>query len=315
MKERGKLKKLQIHTDTDTEHDSNYKEVSSKNPDIEDCSHCPRWQLRKLDNKYLYDGYRVNYNTYSDLFRSIWDLHNETCNIWTHLIGALIFIWFIYFNFQNFLNPMEIKTKVVLNRLENYGDEATADFVIENIQIIIEKMFKLQSENKSRSQVLAVSIWSTMIREKKLNKFIGPQADKFSNALIDTDFFETFNKNLKTGPFFGFLFCAVICFTFSTLMHTFWIKSKKDSKIFLKLDYSGIAILIFGSICSGVYYAIPCLGFRFIFIYTTAFFSLLTLGMINLDKFRKTPKHMKAGLFIVQGCISILPILYWVYAT
>ena len=52
--------------------------------------HFPKWQT---GNKYstISEGYRVNYKSYWELFLSIFEFHNETLNIWTHLLGALFF--------------------------------------------------------------------------------------------------------------------------------------------------------------------------------------------------------------------------------
>lgn len=44
----------------------------------------PAW-LR--DNEYIVHGYRVDWSVW-DSIKSIWRVHNETGNIWTHLIGA-----------------------------------------------------------------------------------------------------------------------------------------------------------------------------------------------------------------------------------
>lgn len=45
------------------------------------------WQL---DNKYIFSGYRPETARYLDNFISLTFLHNETCNVYTHLIGALL---------------------------------------------------------------------------------------------------------------------------------------------------------------------------------------------------------------------------------
>ncbi|KAJ6242205.1 adiponectin receptor protein [Anaeramoeba flamelloides] len=50
----------------------------------------PKW-LRF--NHYIHRGYRVRY-TIKKTWKSLFSLHNETLNIWTHFIGAAIFIYF-----------------------------------------------------------------------------------------------------------------------------------------------------------------------------------------------------------------------------
>ena len=44
----------------------------------------------QIGNQYILKGYRKDYETYSDFFRSLFQVHNQVMNIWTHLIGALI---------------------------------------------------------------------------------------------------------------------------------------------------------------------------------------------------------------------------------
>ncbi|CCW69968.1 unnamed protein product [Phytomonas sp. Hart1] len=60
--------------------------------------------LHLRDNKYIITGYRAYYNT-KMCFLSIFRLHNETINIWTHLAGALIFVVLIVYLFRSLLIP------------------------------------------------------------------------------------------------------------------------------------------------------------------------------------------------------------------
>ncbi|KAF1313364.1 hypothetical protein FI667_g17433, partial [Globisporangium splendens] len=43
------------------------------------------------DNSYIRSGYRLNYSV-RDCFLSLFELHNETLNVWTHIIGSFIFL-------------------------------------------------------------------------------------------------------------------------------------------------------------------------------------------------------------------------------
>lgn len=42
------------------------------------------------DNHYIYTGYRTPSNSYLTSVSSLTHLHNESVNIWTHLLGALV---------------------------------------------------------------------------------------------------------------------------------------------------------------------------------------------------------------------------------
>lgn len=43
------------------------------------------------DNKYVFTGYRAD-TTFFQAFLSIFRLHNETGNIWSHLLGFMVFL-------------------------------------------------------------------------------------------------------------------------------------------------------------------------------------------------------------------------------
>ncbi|ETS86622.1 hypothetical protein PFICI_00450 [Pestalotiopsis fici W106-1] len=48
----------------------------------------PAW---RRDNAYILSGYRQSSNSYFGSFKSLFWLHNESVNIWTHLLGCLTF--------------------------------------------------------------------------------------------------------------------------------------------------------------------------------------------------------------------------------
>lgn len=45
-----------------------------------------------VSNDFIIRGYRINFNTFERLTKSLFQLHNETMNIWTHLLGAFFFV-------------------------------------------------------------------------------------------------------------------------------------------------------------------------------------------------------------------------------
>jgi hypothetical protein len=47
------------------------------------------------DNEYIKLGYRINFNTKRKILRSLFLLHNETVNVWSHLLGVIVFIGFL----------------------------------------------------------------------------------------------------------------------------------------------------------------------------------------------------------------------------
>lgn len=54
-----------------------------------------------VDNDHLHSGYRKNFHSKRKLVKSMCMKHNETMNIWTHFIGAIVFIFLIIFLIKN----------------------------------------------------------------------------------------------------------------------------------------------------------------------------------------------------------------------
>ena len=63
-----------------------------------------------IDNEYIQRGYRINFNSHGEIFKSLFMLHNESVNVWSHLIGVIIFfcllIWTIFYlnSLSSYLN-------------------------------------------------------------------------------------------------------------------------------------------------------------------------------------------------------------------
>ncbi|KAF5618250.1 hypothetical protein F25303_13066 [Fusarium sp. NRRL 25303] len=58
----------------------------------------PEW---RQDNKYILAGYRPLDANYLQVVKSLTFLHNETCNVYTHLIGAILLPFFATTRFQH----------------------------------------------------------------------------------------------------------------------------------------------------------------------------------------------------------------------
>ena len=52
---------------------------------------------------YIRTGYRINYHTPKLVFLSLFKIHNETFNIWSHLFGVFLYIYFAYLIYYWFI--------------------------------------------------------------------------------------------------------------------------------------------------------------------------------------------------------------------
>lgn len=72
------------------------------------------------DNRYIVRGYRKNFTSYRQILKSLCIPHNEVMNIWSHLLGAVAFLFLLIYVCMNL-----DKSKVVFDQIQrslDFGD-------------------------------------------------------------------------------------------------------------------------------------------------------------------------------------------------
>lgn len=185
-------------------------------------SNLPNWLQ---DNDFLHRGHRPPLPSFNACFRSIFRVHTETGNIWTHLLGCLAFIGIAAY----FLSRPHLEIQ-----------------------------------------------WQ----------------EKVVFAIF----------------FAGAILCLGMSFTF----HTVHCHSEKVGKLFGKLDYCGIALLIIGSFVPWLYYGFYC-EFQPKLIYLTLVIVLgVTAIVVSLwDKFGEPRfRCLRAGVFMGFGLSGVIPAIH-----
>ncbi|XP_004083071.1 adiponectin receptor protein 2 [Oryzias latipes] len=181
------------------------------------------------DNDFLLHGHRPPMPSFRACFKSIFRIHTETGNIWTHLLGCLFFLC-----------------------------------------LGLMYMFR---PNMS---------------------FVAPVQEK-----------------VVIGVFF---LGAILCLSFSWLFHTVYCHSEGVSKVFSKLDYSGIAFLIMGSFVPWLYYSFYCTPQScFIYLMIVCVLGMAAIFVSQCDFF-STPQYrgVRAGVFVGLGLSGVVPTLHFV---
>ncbi|GMR48781.1 hypothetical protein PMAYCL1PPCAC_18976 [Pristionchus mayeri] len=178
------------------------------------------------DNEFLRSGYRPPLPSVAECFKSIWSLHTETGNIWTHLIGCVLFAF--------------------------------------------------------------LATWFLTRPDTHI---------QFQEKLI-----------------FSFFFVgAIVCLGLSFAFHTLSCHSKKILKLFCKLDYMGISMLIVGSFIPWIYYGFYCRREPKI----TYIVLICILGVAGgfvsmLDKFSEVAfRPIRAGVFVAMGASGVIPAVHY----
>jgi hypothetical protein len=91
--------------------------VETPQPYLGTIDEAPSWQTAGY---FLETGWRINFNTWSKAFKTLFMIHNETVNVWSHLVAALFFIALLFYVPCNF-DRAEYWDSDSFNMLSNKG--------------------------------------------------------------------------------------------------------------------------------------------------------------------------------------------------
>jgi len=182
------------------------------------------WQK---DNEFLHHWHRPQIPSFKACLASIFRIHTETGNIWTHLLGVILF--------------------------------------------------------------LGICVYYL--------------------CLPATQFINVWQEKVV---FFLFFLGAVLCLLCSTLFHTLGCHSERVHKIFGKLDYSGIALMIMGSFVPWVYYSFYCDSEpKVVYMTSICVLGVATIGVSQYDKFNTSRfRSFRAVIFASLGLSGIIPAIH-----
>ncbi|XP_077237965.1 heptahelical transmembrane protein1 [Tasmannia lanceolata] len=224
------------------------------------------------DNEYILRYYRANWPLKEALF-SIFRWHNETLNIWTHLIGFFVFLVLTVLNLE--------QVPKVADLLSNFTRSFSVNAIVD------------ASHNHS-------------------NFFSGTDALFDMEKTMSSEISATVSTPATRWPFFVFLAGAMFCLMSSSICHLFGCHSHKLNIFLLRVDYSGIAIMIIASFFPPIYYIFQCNPiWQFIYltgITTMGIFTIFTLfsPAMSTGKFRA----YRAMLFCAMGLSGIVPAIH-----
>jgi adiponectin receptor len=75
------------------------------------------------DNEYIHSGYRINFNSAKHIFKSLFMLHNEFVNVWSHLLGAALLIFLIIYTTIYIKSHKTELYEILDSNWENINDE------------------------------------------------------------------------------------------------------------------------------------------------------------------------------------------------
>eukprot|EP00246_Nothoceros_aenigmaticus_P002883 TRINITY_DN1379_c0_g1_i1.p1 TRINITY_DN1379_c0_g1~~TRINITY_DN1379_c0_g1_i1.p1 ORF type:complete len:372 (-),score=23.74 TRINITY_DN1379_c0_g1_i1:514-1629(-) len=227
------------------------------------------------DNDFILKHYRADWPIKQTLL-SVFTLHNETINIWTHLIGFLLFLFLTIYTVK--------KVPTVATSLQSLSHG-----------LHIPEMFTnclpdgLLSSNRTIQCVL------TTMRAEMAN-MVGPFLD----------------KPTARWPFYIFLGGAMFCLLSSAIFHLLSCHSARLAYFMVRLDYAGISSLIAASFFPPVYYGFICKPhLQIIYLSAISFLGMVTIAVSLIPVFQ-TPEYrnFRAILFFGMGISGVIPCIH-----
>ncbi|XP_072973896.1 heptahelical transmembrane protein 4-like [Typha angustifolia] len=254
------------------------------------------------DNEFILGYYRCEWPL-KETILSIFSIHNETLNIWTHLIGFLIFL------------SLAIITAMVVQREMSTSSSMQKYYLGQVVGTnLTEGLFACLLTTSSPDELghpkryfhannLSNPCILTTIKDDIANSIIPqttiPQTPHLMNPIT-------------RWPFFAFLFGAMFCLLTSSICHLILCHSKQTAYVMLRLDYAGISALIVTSFYPLVYYSFLCQPFychlymTFITTFGVATVSVLLVPALQTANFRL----VRATLFFCMGVSGLVPVMH-----
>lgn len=222
------------------------------------------------DNEFILNYYRANWSLKEALL-SIFLWHNETLNVWTHLLGFVLFVGL------TMANLMEVPQ-------------------VSDLLTFLTRSFPISGDNN--------------VSHDSKDLFLGTKNLIDLKRITTTELDITLPVTPVTRwPFYVFLGGSMFCLLSSSICHLFSCHSHHLNLSLLRIDYAGITAMIITSFFPPIYYIFQCdPQWHFVYlggITALGLFTIVTLlsPALSAGKFRA----FRASLFCSMGLFGIVP--------
>ncbi|XWS72983.1 hypothetical protein CRYUN_Cryun02cG0086700 [Craigia yunnanensis] len=222
------------------------------------------------DNEFILNYYRANWSLKEALF-SMFRWHNETLNVWTHLLGFVLFLGL------SMANLMEVPQ-------------------VSDLITFLTRSFPISGDTNVSHDSEDLILGTTNLID--LKRITTPELDITLPVTPVTRW-----------PFYVFLGGSMFCLLSSSICHLFSCHSHHLNLTLLRIDFAGITAMIITSFFPPIYYIFQCdPQWHFVYlggITALGLFTIVTLlsPTLSTGKFRA----FRALLFSSMGLFGIVP--------
>lgn len=262
------------------------------------------------DNEFILAHYRADWPLKQTLL-SMFTIHNETLNIWTHLIGFVLFLILTIYTIVklpavvNIHNLPSLPSMSDLQKLpKDFWAALSASLPVLHMPEMLSKAFP-EGLHIHLPELLANCLPNSSNRTDQC--VLVSMKDDVANLLAPF-----LQKPITRWPFFIFLGGAMFCLLASTSCHLLSCHSERLAYIMLRVDYAGIAALIAASFYPPVYYSFMCspvLRNMYLTVITAVGIATVLVSLLPMfqsPEFRK----LRAALFFGMGFSGVAPICH-----
>ncbi|XP_028069098.1 heptahelical transmembrane protein 4-like isoform X1 [Camellia sinensis] len=277
------------------------------------------------DNEFIVGHYRSEWPM-KHVLMSIFTIHNETVNVWTHLIGFFLFLALTIYTAMKIPRVVDLYTQQhfpdVLRNADLYKLRAELLACLPSLSNMPDLQRVREELTNSLSAVDLLPSLSTWHIVELLTNCLperfshGNHTDVCVLRSVKDDILNMIAplmlRPITRWPFFAFLGGAMFCLLSSCACHLLACHSERLSYILLRLDYVGIAALISTSFYPPVYYSFMCSPFFYnLYLGFITLLGISTILVSLLPVFQK-PKHRntRTFIFVGMGLSGVAPIMH-----
>ena len=151
------------------------------------------------DNEYIIEGYLLNCNTFKKTLRSLFVLHNESVNVWSHLIGAISFLFLIWYttvfitNLQTQISNIRSDASSLANKAKGLREQSP--IIMNNIYSSM-KEIESNFKNYNKEKVYINSFNKINAIFSELKNYTSPVISSFYKTI--QEYYKYFTEKVTT---------------------------------------------------------------------------------------------------------------------